>query len=94
MVIHSYRHRFGLVAGDPAYAQIEDRLARQPPIGVPTISFDGADDGVRPPADAAQHGHRFTAARSHRVLPGVGHNVPQEAPQAFADAVLELVREA
>jgi pimeloyl-ACP methyl ester carboxylesterase len=92
VVIHSYRHRFGLVAGDPAYAPIEQQLAQQPPIGVPTISFDGADDGVRAPADAALHGPRFAAARSHRVLAGVGHNVPQEAPQAFADAVLELVR--
>jgi pimeloyl-ACP methyl ester carboxylesterase len=91
VVIHSYRHRFGLVPGDPAYAGIERRLAAQPPIGVPVITFDGADDGVRPPADAAAHSHRFTRARSHRVVAGVGHNMPQEAPRVFADAVLELV---
>jgi pimeloyl-ACP methyl ester carboxylesterase len=92
VVIHSYRHRFGLVAGDPAYDAIEQRLAAQPPIGVPTISFDGADDGVRAPADAAHDAQRFTGPRSHRVVPGVGHNMPQEAPRVFADAVLELVR--
>jgi len=91
VVIHSYRHRYGLVPGDPAYAQIEHRLAAQPAIGVPAITFDGADDGVRPPADAAAHADRFTGARSHRLVPGVGHNLPQEAPHVFADAVLELV---
>ena len=92
VVIHSYRHRFGLVAGDPAYAEIERRLAQQPPIVVPTISFDGADDGLFAPADAARHAPRFSGPRSHRVVSGVGHNLPQEAPQVFADAVLELVR--
>jgi pimeloyl-ACP methyl ester carboxylesterase len=91
VVIHSYRHRFGLVPGDPALARIEARLAAQPAITVPALTFDGADDGVRPPADAAQHGHRFSAPRRHRVLPGVGHNLPQEAPQVFADAVMALV---
>ena len=91
VVIQSYRHRFGLVPGDPAYADIESRLAAQPPITVPAITFDGIDDGVRPPADAAAHGHRFAGPRSHRLVPGVGHNMPQEAPRQFADAVLELV---
>ncbi len=91
VVIHSYRHRFGLVAGDPALADIERQLAAQPTITVPTITFDGADDGVRPAANAALHGRHFTGPRSHRVVPGVGHNLPQEVPQVFADAVLELV---
>jgi pimeloyl-ACP methyl ester carboxylesterase len=91
VVIHSYRHRFGLVAGDPAYAYIERRLAAQPAIAVPSITFDGIDDGVRPPADASAHAHRFSGPRSHRLVPGVGHNMPQEAPRIFADAVLELV---
>ncbi|MEO7391976.1 MAG: alpha/beta hydrolase [Ramlibacter sp.] len=91
VVIQSYRHRFGLVPGDPAYAPIERQLAAQPPISVPTITFDGADDGVRPPAEAAAHARCFTGPRSHRVLAGVGHNVPQEVPQAFADAVMELL---
>jgi pimeloyl-ACP methyl ester carboxylesterase len=92
VVIHSYRHRFGLVAGDSAFAAVEQRLALQPAISVATLSFDGADDGVRPPASAAQHAHRFSGPRSHRVIPGVGHNMPQEVPRVFADAVLELVR--
>ena len=91
VVIHSYRHRFGLVPGDPACAEIERRLAAQPVIDVPAITFDGADDGVRPPAAAAAHAHRFAGPRSHRLVPGVGHNMPQEAPRVFADAVLELV---
>jgi len=91
VVIHSYRHRFGLVPGDPAYADIERRLATQPAITVPAITFDGIDDGVRPPADASAHAHRFSGPRSHRLVPGAGHNLPQEAPRTFADAVLELV---
>jgi len=91
VVIHSYRHRFGLVAGDPAYADIERRLAAQPAISVPAITFDGIDDGVRPPADASAHARRFSGPRSHRLVPGAGHNLPQEAPRIFADAVLELV---
>jgi pimeloyl-ACP methyl ester carboxylesterase len=92
VVIHSYRHRYGLVPGDPAYAGIERRLAAQPAIGVPAITFDGADDGVRPPAPPGAHAARFSGPRSHRIVPGVGHNLPQEAPRVFADAVLELVR--
>ena len=91
VVIHSYRHRFGLVPGDPALAEVEAALARQPPITVPALTFDGADDGVRPPAPAAQHAHRFTGPRTHTVVPGVGHNMPQEVPGVFADAVLSLV---
>ncbi|MGF6345410.1 alpha/beta fold hydrolase [Variovorax sp. W2I14] len=91
VVIHSYRHRFGLVPGDPAYADIEHRLAAQPAITVPAITFDGIDDGVRPPADASAHANRFSGPRSHRLVPGAGHNLPQEAPRTFADAVLELV---
>ncbi|QOF80598.1 alpha/beta fold hydrolase [Variovorax sp. 38R] len=91
VVIHSYRHRFGLVPGDPAYADIEHRLAAQPTITMPAITFDGIDDGVRPPADASAQAHRFSGPRSHRLVPGAGHNLPQEAPRTFADAVLELV---
>ena len=91
VVIQSYRHRYGLAAGDPAYADIERRLATQPAITVPAITFDGADDGVRAVAAASQHAHLFTGPRSHRVVPGVGHNMPQEVPQVFADAVMELV---
>ncbi|MDP3604681.1 MAG: alpha/beta hydrolase, partial [Polaromonas sp.] len=93
VVIQSYRHRFGLVAGDPALAGIEARLAAQPAISVPCITFDGADDGVRPPATPGQHARFFSGPRSHQVVPGAGHNLPQEKPQVFADAVLELVQQ-
>jgi pimeloyl-ACP methyl ester carboxylesterase len=91
VVIQSYRHRFGLIPGDRAFADIESRLATQPVITVPAITFDGVDDGVRPPADASAQAERFTGPRSHRLVPGVGHNMPQEVPRVFADAVLELV---
>ena len=92
VVIHSYRHRFGLVEGDPAYAAIEARLAQSPVITVPTITFDGADDGVRTPSSPQVHAKRFTLRRDHRVVPGVGHNMPQEVPEVFAAAILELMR--
>ena len=91
VVIQSYRHRFALVAGDPALLDIEQGLAAQPAITVPSITFDGEDDGVRPPATTAQQARHFTGPRVHRLVPGVGHNLPQEVPQVFADAVLELV---
>lgn len=94
VVIHSYKHRFGLVEGDPAYAYIEQQLAAQPLITVPAITFDGEDDGVRPPSGPEAHGHRFSGYRSHRVVPGVGHNMPQEVPGVFAQAILELVNRA
>ena len=94
VVIHSYRHRFGLVPGDPACADIERRLAAQPVITVPVITLDGEDDGVRSPVSAAVHANRFSGPRTHRWVPGVGHNPPQEAPRVFADAVLELVESA
>jgi pimeloyl-ACP methyl ester carboxylesterase len=93
VVIQSYRHRFALAQGDPAYLDIERRLASQPVITVPTITFDGEDDGVRPPASAAHHGHLFNGPRSHRLVPGVGHNMPQEVPEVFANAVLELIKD-
>lgn len=92
VVIHSYRHRFNLVPGDPAYAGIERQLALQPVITVPTITLDGADDGVRPPAPAEAQAAKFTR-REHRIVPGAGHNLPQEKPDAYVQAVLALVRE-
>ena len=91
VVIQSYRHRFGLSPGDPAYADIEKRLETQPPISVPSITFDGVDDGVRGPSSPTKHEHKFTGWRSHRVVPGVGHNMPQEVPIIFSQAVLELI---
>ena len=94
VAIHSYRHRYGLVAGDPAYAEIDCGLGWQPAITVPTISLDGADDGLFAPNHADAHAHHFSGPRTHRIVPGAGHNLPQEAPAAFADAVLALVRTA
>jgi len=92
VVIHSYRHRTGQVAGDPRYAAVEAQLATQPRISVPTIALHGADDGVNPPALSEAHHKYFTGFYQRRVLERVGHNPPQEAPKAFADAVLELAR--
>lgn len=91
IVIHSYRHRYGKAAGDPAYADLQAALDQMPEIRVPSITFDGAEDGVMSPAGTADQGHHFTGSRTHLSLPGVGHNMPQEAPRVFADAVLELL---
>jgi len=92
VVIHSYRHRFGLADGDPQYAEIQHRLAALPPITVPTITLDGAGDGVAPATDGTASAAKFTGRRIHRVVPRAGHNLPQEAPEAFAAAVMELIR--
>jgi pimeloyl-ACP methyl ester carboxylesterase len=91
VVIHSYRVRYGLVAGDPACEATERRLLEQPAIGVPTLSLAGGSDGVIPAEACAQHDRYFTGPYSRRVIDGVGHNVPQEAPEAFAHAVRELL---
>ncbi len=91
VALHSYRHRYKLVAGDPSYEDIERRLAGQPPITVPTITFDGADDGVMPLGGSAHHARHFTGPHQHRVVAGAGHNLPQEKPVVFAEAVLELL---
>jgi pimeloyl-ACP methyl ester carboxylesterase len=90
VVIHSYRVRYGLAPGDPAVAATEQRLAAQPPITVPTVVLHGADNGVSPVGSSERHARFFTGVYERRVLAGVGHNLPQEAPRAFADAVLAL----
>lgn len=94
VVVHSYMHRTGSVAGDPNYVFLETQLAAQPKIDVPSIVLHGADDGVMPAQMSERHGQHFTATFERRVIPGVGHNVPQEAPQEFADAILQLCRTA
>jgi pimeloyl-ACP methyl ester carboxylesterase len=91
VVIHSYRHRYALVAGDPAYAAIEAKLAAQPPMRVPTIAIDGDSDGVNP--GTAHHAKKFEGFFERRVFAGAGHNLPQERPAEWAQAVLD-VREA
>jgi pimeloyl-ACP methyl ester carboxylesterase len=90
VVIHSYRHRLGLAAGYAQYADLEERLAALPVISVPTITLDGDADGVVPATDGKSTAARFTGGRQHRVIPHVGHNLPQESPAVFADAVWEL----
>jgi pimeloyl-ACP methyl ester carboxylesterase len=89
VVIHSYRHRYGLVPGDPGVAHIETRLTAQPPIAVPSVTVDGAADGVS--GTTQHHAPRFTGRHRHRIWPGAGHNLPQERPRDWADAVLEAV---
>ena len=92
VVIHSYRHRFGYAGGDPSLEAIERRLAAKPHISVPTIVLHGDGSGLSPPESSLKHAAFFTGPYQRRVIPSVGHNLPQEAPNAFADAVLELVR--
>jgi pimeloyl-ACP methyl ester carboxylesterase len=91
VTVQSYRHRFGYAAGDPALEPIEARLSAQPAITVPTIVLHGASSGIQPPAGSEAHARHFTGPYQRRVLPRIGHNLPQEAPLAVADAVLELI---
>lgn len=90
VVIHSYRHRLGLMDGYAPYEAVEKRLAALPTIGVPALTLDGKADGVVPATDGTASAAKFTGPRSHRVIDGAGHNLPEEAPKEFADAVWEL----
>jgi pimeloyl-ACP methyl ester carboxylesterase len=92
VVIHSYRHRYGLAEGDPHYADLQRRLAELPVISVPTITLDGAADGVASATDGKANAAKFSGRRTHHVIPNAGHNLPQEEPEAYAAAVMELVR--
>jgi pimeloyl-ACP methyl ester carboxylesterase len=92
VAIHSYRHRYGLAEGDPRYADLERRLAAQPVITVPTITLDGDADGVAAPTDGTAHAAKFSRRLAHRIVPHAGHNLPQEEPDGFAQAVMELVK--
>jgi pimeloyl-ACP methyl ester carboxylesterase len=91
VTIQSYRHRYGSAPGDPALDEIERRLAAQPKITVPAIALQGEADGVLGPELSQGHARQFTGRYERRVLPRIGHNPPQEAPGAFADAVLALL---
>lgn len=90
IVIHNYRWRLGLAAGDPQFDQLEKQLAQSPAISLPTITLDGELDPFTPPGDGASYRGRFTGTYAHRTLKGIGHNLPQEAPEAFAEAVVEV----
>ena len=92
VVIHSYRHRMGNAAGDPHYAKMEARLATLPMISVPTIVIHGAVDDVNPAQTSEGHQRYFTGHYERRLLDDIGHNPPQEAPKAFADAILSLCK--
>jgi len=89
ITVHNYRWRLGLAQGETRYDVLEAKLARFPSIGVPTIALEGDANGApHPPAEA--YAQRFTGKYEYRLISGgVGHNLPQEAPQAFAKAVLD-----
>jgi len=91
VVIHSYRCRYGYADGDPDLEPIEQPLAAQPKISVPTIVLHGDGSGLSPPESSLPHAAFFTGPYQRRVIPTAGHNLPQEAPNAVVDAVLELI---
>jgi pimeloyl-ACP methyl ester carboxylesterase len=92
IVIHNYRWRISLAPGEPQYDELEQRLAGQPAIAVPTITLEGDANGA-PHPDASAYAGRFTGQYEHRVIEGgIGHNLPQEAPQAFAQAIVDVGR--
>jgi pimeloyl-ACP methyl ester carboxylesterase len=93
VVIQSYRHRYGYAPGDPALEAIEQALAAQPKISVPTIVLHGEASGIGPPAQSAQHARFFTGHYQRRVIPVAGHYMPAEAPREFAGALVELLAE-
>jgi pimeloyl-ACP methyl ester carboxylesterase len=90
IVIHNYRWRLGLADGEANYEELEKRLAGAPVISVPTITLEGDANGAPHPAPSA-YAAKFSGAYSHRTIEGgIGHNLPQEAPEAFADAILKV----
>jgi pimeloyl-ACP methyl ester carboxylesterase len=90
IVVHNYRWRLGLADGESKYDELEKRLAEAPVITVPTITLEGDANGAPHPEPAA-YAKKFTGKYKHRTLSGgIGHNLPQEAPQAFADAIIEV----
>ena len=92
IVVHNYRWRLGLAEGDAKYDDLEKRLAQGPVITVPTITLEGDANGA-PHPDASAYAKKFSGKYAHRIIKGgVGHNLPQEAPQAFAKAIMEVDR--
>ncbi len=90
IVVHNYRWRLGLVPGEPKYDDLEKQLAQSPVISVPAITLEGDANGA-PHAEAGAYAGKFTGRYTHKIISGgIGHNLPQEAPQAFADAVVEV----
>lgn len=92
IVVHNYRWRLGLSDGEAKYDDLEKRLAQNPVITVPTITLEGDANGA-PHPDPSAYAKKFTGRYEHRNIPGgVGHNLPQEAPQAFADAIIDIAK--
>jgi pimeloyl-ACP methyl ester carboxylesterase len=92
IVIHNYRWRLGLADGEAKYGELETRLAAAPAIGVPTITLEGDANGAPHPPPQA-YASKFTGRYAHRLIAGgIGHNLPQEAPQAFAQAVVDVAQ--
>ena len=92
IVLHNYRWRLGLADGEAKYADLEKRLATFPVITVPTITLEGDANGA-PHPDPSVYAKKFSGKYEHRTIPGgIGHNLPQEAPQAFAQAVIDVAR--
>ncbi|MEZ2126335.1 MULTISPECIES: alpha/beta fold hydrolase [unclassified Sinorhizobium] len=90
VVIHNYRWRLSLAEGEPQYEDLEKRLSKAPSISIPTITLEGDANGA-PHPDPASYRSKFTGKYTHRTITGgIGHNLPQEAPQAFAEAVIEV----
>ena len=90
IVIHNYRWRLGLAEGEPKYDDLEKRLAQGPVITVPAITLEGDANGA-PHVDGSLYARKFSGKYAHRIINGgIGHNLPQEAPQAFADAIVEV----
>lgn len=92
ITVHNYRWRLGLVEGEAKYQALEDRLAKAPVIGVPTITLEGDANGAPHPEPSA-YAKKFSGRYEHRLVSGgIGHNLPQEAPEAFAKAVIDAAR--
>jgi len=91
VVVHSYRHRYGLAKGDPEFEKTEQLLEKQPTIKVPTIVLDAEADGVEPISNTGKDAHFFEGGYERRIIKGVGHNLPQEAPLEFANAILQFL---
>ncbi len=89
IAVHNYRWRIGLADGEPQYDALEQRLNELPIISVPTITMEGDSNGAFHP-DSAAYRSKFSGKYEHRLLGGVGHDLPQEAPQAFAQAVVDV----
>jgi pimeloyl-ACP methyl ester carboxylesterase len=92
VVVHSYRHRYGLANGDPKFETIEQLLQKQPAIKVPAIILDAEADGVEPFSGTGKDAGYFEGSYERRVVKGTGHNLPQETPAEFAKAILTVIR--